>query len=268
MAKIGVIHYNFPNFSFQDFLKFAADAGYEYVELQLPDVWGENIDNPERNAEQVRREVEAHGLKVSALAAHNDFVQLEEEAIRFQVERMQRVCTIARILNEEAVIRTEGGNPKDEVPEERYLDAMFACFARCVGFVAETNIGLAIDNHGVVTNDGDLLYALLQKVNHPLIGTNLDTMNYRWFGHDIATCNRFYEMMAPHTLHAHLKDGFGSRENYKGAALGEGEIDLQHALDCLDKAGYKGVYCAEYEGPEAEGGVGYRKCANWLKANV
>src|SRR5688500_12797363 len=108
MAKIGVIHYNFPNFSFQDFLKFAADAGCEYVELQLPDVWGENIDNPERNAEQVRREVEAHGLKVSALAAHNDFVQLDEEAIRFQVERMERICTIARILNEEAVIRTEG----------------------------------------------------------------------------------------------------------------------------------------------------------------
>jgi sugar phosphate isomerase/epimerase len=231
-------------------------------------VWGEGIANPEQNAETVRREVEAHGLKVSALAAHNDFVQLDEAAIRFQVERMERVCRIARILNPDAVIRTEGGNPKDEVPKEKYLDAMFACFSRCIEFVAETNIGLAIDNHGYVTNDGDLLYALLQKVNHPLIGTNLDTMNYRWYGHDIATCNRFYEMMAPHTLHAHLKDGFDSRENYKGAALGEGEIDLQHALACLKKAGYKGVYCAEYEGPEAEGGVGYRKCANWLKANV
>ena len=181
---------------------------------------------------------------------------------------MKRICGLARILNEEAVIRTEGGNPKDSVPASQYLEAMYACFSRCTDFVQETGVGLAIDNHGLVTNDGDLLFALLQKVNHPLIGTNLDTMNYRWYGHDLATCNRFYEMMAPHTLHVHFKDGFDGRENYKGAALGEGEIDLQHAMNCLKQAGYNGVYCAEYEGPEAEGGVGYRKCAQWLQQNV
>jgi len=268
MAKIGVIHYNFPGFSFSEFLSFAADAGCGYVEIQIPEVWGADIDNPEQNAEKVRKQVESHGLQVSALAAHNDFVQLDEEAIKFQVDRMKRICGLAKILNEDAVIRTEGGAPKDEVPQERYLDAMYACFSRCPEFVEETGIGLAIDNHGVVTNDGDLLYALLQKVNHPLIGTNLDTMNYRWFGHSVETCNRFYEMMAPHALHVHMKDGFDSRENYKGAALGEGEINLQHAMDCLTKANYQGVYTAEYEGPEPEGGVGYRKCVQWLLANV
>jgi sugar phosphate isomerase/epimerase len=268
MAKIGVIHYNFPGFSYPDFLRFAADAGYEYVELQLPDVWPEGVDDPEANAKKVRAEVESHGLKVSALAAHNDFVQLDPETVTAQVDRMNRICGLARILNDEAAIRTEGGAPKDSVPPEKYLEAMYGCFSRCTEFVDKHGIGLAIDNHGVVTNDGDLLYSLLKKVNHPLIGTNLDTMNYRWFGHDIATCNRFYEMMAPHALHVHMKDGFDSRENYKGAALGEGEIDLQHALDCLNKAGYKGVYCAEYEGPEAAEGVGYRKCAGWLRENV
>ncbi|MBI4531936.1 MAG: sugar phosphate isomerase/epimerase [Candidatus Latescibacteria bacterium] len=268
MAKIGVIHYNFPGFSFQDFLKFAADTGYQYVELQLPDVWGKDVEHPEQNAECVKKEVESYGLKVSALAAHNDFVQLDEEAISFQVERMRRVCGLAKILNKEAVIRSEGGAPKESVPQERWLDAMYACFSRCVEFVDEMKIGIAIDNHGVVTNDGDLLYALLQKVNHRLIGTNLDTMNYRWYGHDITNCNRFYDMMAPHALHTHIKDGSGSRREYKGAALGDGEINLQYALTCLKRAGYEGVYCAEYEGSEAQDGVGYRKCYEWLKAHV
>jgi sugar phosphate isomerase/epimerase len=235
--------------------------------LQLPDVWGAETSNPEENAGRVRQQVESHGLKVSALAAHNDFVQLDEEAIRFQVERMRRICGLARILGTD-VIRAEGGAPKDSVPAERWLEAMHGCFARCVPFLEELSIGLAIDNHGLVTNDGELLHALLQRVNHKLVGTNLDTMNFRWFGHDLPTCNRFYEMLAPHTLHTHLKDGSGSRENYKGAALGEGEINLQHALDCLRQAGYQGVYCAEYEGPEAQGGVGYRKCFAWLKANA
>ena len=129
-------------------------------------------------------------------------------------------------------------------------------------------MGIAIDNHGIVTNDGDLLYALIQKLGSKFIGTNLDTMNYRWLGHDLATCDRFYEMLAPHTLHTHFKDGFDSREHYRGAALGEGEIHLKHALEQLRKANYSGVYCAEYEGPEAAGGVGYGKWYQWLSANV
>ena len=36
----------------------------------------------------------------------------------------------------------------------------------------------------------------------------------------------------------------------------------------LKQAGYQGVWCAEYEGPEREGGVGYAKCCAWLKANL
>jgi sugar phosphate isomerase/epimerase len=64
-----------------------------------------------------------------------------------------------------------------------------------------------------------------------------------------------------------MKDGRGSRENYVGAALGEGEIDLRHAVKCLKDAGYDGVWCAEYEGTEPTD-IGYRKCADWLRANV
>lgn len=264
MAKLGVIHYNFPGFSFDDFLQFAADAGYQYVELQLPDVWGQEATSPEQNAERVRKQVESHGLQVSALAAHNDFVQLDPIAVRFQVERMNRICELARVLGTN-VVRSEGGAPKAAVPPEKWLEAMYRCFARCVEFLDERDIGLAIDNHGLVTNDGELLHALLKKIGHKLVGTNLDTMNYRWYGHDLAACDRFYELMAPFALHTHLKDGFGSRAHYRGAALGEGEIHLQRALDCLHQAGYQGVYCAEYEGPELEGGVGYRRCFEWLK---
>ncbi|MDQ2731993.1 MAG: sugar phosphate isomerase/epimerase [Armatimonadota bacterium] len=268
MAKIGVIHYNFPNFTFEEFLKFAADAGCEFVELQATDVWPKDHDHPEQYAEGVKQQLHTFGLRASALAAQNDFVQPDEEAVQFQVERMRRICALANILDPEAVVRSEGGAPKSSVPEDRWLDAMATCFEQCVPFVDELKVPIAIDNHGVITNDGDLLYALLQRVNHPLIGTNLDTMNYRWYGHDVVTCNRFYEMLAPHTLHTHFKDGFGSRAEYRGAALGEGEIDLQFALHHLRKANYTGVFCAEYEGPEASGGVGYRKCVQWLAENV
>ena len=273
MAKIGVIHYNWPGFTFEEYLRFAADSGYGYVELMSPDVWPDiNPDSDEAemrdSALRVKAQVESFGLKVSALGAGNDFVQLEESAIQFEVERMRRVCVLAGVLGEQTVVRTEGGVPKDEVPAEKNWDAMAKCFSRCTPFLDEMQVGLAVDNHGFITNEGDPFIAMLKKINHPLVGANLDTMNFRWWGNSLEDCNRFYEALAPHTLHVHLKDGFDSRENYKGATLGEGEIDLPFALQCLQNAGYNGVYTAEYEGPEPENGVGYRKCADWMKANL
>jgi len=115
MAKIGVIHYNFPGFTWEGFLDFCAETGYRFVELQIGDVWPPDEREPENRAERVRRDLEARGLKASALSAGNDFVLLEEGAIGKQIERMRRICCeLAPIVGTD-VIRTEGGRPKPEV---------------------------------------------------------------------------------------------------------------------------------------------------------
>ena len=98
MSKLGLIHYNYASKSLDDFLKFTSETGFSYVELQIGDVWNSDTANPEQNAEVVRAQVEGYGLQVSALAAGNDFVVLEEEAIRSQVTRMERISGIAKHL--------------------------------------------------------------------------------------------------------------------------------------------------------------------------
>jgi sugar phosphate isomerase/epimerase len=267
MSKLGFIHYNWPGFSFDDFLRFAAENGAGYVELQLTDVCEDDNFDEER-ATQVRVQVEGYGLKVSALAARNDFVQSDPDAVAFEVDRMQRVAQLATILCDEPILRSEGGAPKDSVPQEFWADALYECFARCTSFADNMGVTLAIDNHGIVTNDGNLLIGLLQRLNHPRIGSNLDTMNFRWADNSVEECNRFYQELAPFVKHTHLKDGRGSFKEYQGEALGEGEIDLLHALQCLKNVGYNGVYLAEYEGSETANGVGYGKCLEWMKAHI
>lgn len=264
--KYGVIHYNAPGATVEEFLDFAADAGFDSVELQIGDVWAEGDERPEGRAEAVRAEVQKRGLVVSALAAGNDFVVLEPDVVAAQVARMKRVCELARVLGTD-VIRTEGGSPKDSVPEARWVEAMAGCLKRCREFAEAMQMKLAVDNHGWVTNNGDLQVELFQQVGSKCVGANLDTMNYRWFGHDLATIDHYYEIIAPYTFHTHLKDGSGSREHYQGAALGEGEIHLAHAVTCLRKAGYGGVWCAEFEGP-GDTGDGYRRCLAWMKEHV
>ena len=267
--KIGIIHYNFPDHSMSEFLRVVKDIGYEYVEIACRDIWDEKNPNdaPERNAKNLRKEMDEVGLKTSAFSAGNDFVLLDEGVIAQQIERMKRVCRLAKILGTN-VIRTEGGRPKPEVPEEKWADAIADCLKRCVDFIEKEDFYLAVDNHGLVTNNAELQVEIFEKVGSKHVGANLDTMNYRWAGHDLETVGRFYEIIAPYVFHTHLKDGIGCQKEYQGRALGEGEIDLKKAIECLKKAGYDGVYCVEYERKDEDRVLGAKKCIEWLRANL
>jgi sugar phosphate isomerase/epimerase len=262
----GLIHYNQPDLeTFEAFLEFAAGAGFDAVELFLEDYWPEGDEQPERYAEGVRKQIDTAGLSVCAITAMNDFVYLDEANVAREVARMERVCSLAKILGA-SVLRTEGGRPKDSVPEGRQVEAMAGCLKRCLRFIERDEVVLAVDNHGLVTNDADLQVRLLKQVDSPFVQATLDTMNYRWAGHDLETVGRFYTTIAPYVRHVHVKDGTGSLETYEGRAIGEGEIDVAAAIEALKDVEYGGVWCVEYEGEE--GSVGYAKCLERLKELV
>lgn len=266
MAKIGVIHYNFPNLVFEEFIGYVKKTGYEYVELPSGDVWDEKQQDsdPYASAEKMKKYLDSNGIKVSAVSAGNNFITLEQDEIKKQLERIRKIGKTARILGTN-VLRTEGGWSK-EIPEEKWADAITECLKRAAEFAETDDIYFAVDNHGYATNDFRRQIEIFRRVDSKRVGSNFDTMNYRWFGYELAELEEIYSGIAPHVIHTHMKDGRGARENYKGEALGEGEINLKHAVECLKNSNYDGVWCAEYEGKE--GIAGYTKCYNWLKSNV
>ncbi len=265
--KFGVIHYNTPGETLAAFLDWAAETGFEYVELNKTDLWPEGSGNPHADAEQTLAMLQARGLKASAVSARNDFVLLDPDEIAQQMEQLRVVCELAQIVGTD-VLRTEGGWVKEEVPEQRWAEAIANCCRRALEFVEPMGIKLAIDNHGTVTNNIPVLLEVIRTVDSPFVGSNLDTMNLRWYGWSVEECDEFYRELAPYVMHTHMKDGFDSRENYAGAALGDGELHLDYAVAQLQAAGYDGVWCAEYEGPEVAEGVGYGKCLEWMQANI
>ena len=264
--NLGIIHYNAPGDTLEAFLDYAAETGYEAVELQSADVWPKDCDDPEKQADAVRKMVETRGMVVSALAAQNDFVVVDPDVVAFQVDRMERIGRLAKLLGTN-IIRSEGGARKDAVPLDKEGDAMIECLKRCADWAARDGVLLALDNHGYVTNDGDLELRIFKAVDSPNVGANMDTMNYRWMGHSVETCNRFYDLIAPYTFHVHLKDGTGSQKDYVGAVPGEGELDMTRAVGALKAAGYDGTYCSEWEG-RGDNGVGYAGCLKWMQENI
>ena len=266
MPSYGLIHYRVPG-TMEQFLDYAKNAGFDCAELSFKFIMGLEGKSDESKTESVARMVKARGLKVSALGAGNDFNVLDADAVKAQVELMKKVCRHARILGTNT-IRTEGGAPKESASPGKWVEAISNCLKRCLDFAEKDGMFLAVDNHGLITNEKGILPAIFEKVGSRRVGTNVDFMNYRWFGHDAPAVLEIVREVAPHAMHTHVKDGVGSRQNYKGQALGDGEIPLLECVKALKDAGYRGAWCAEYEGPEVEGGVGYKKCLDWMKKHI
>src|SRR5574340_565258 len=262
MAKLGMIHYNAPGDTLEEFLDYAAESGFKFLEVGRRDAWPEGEKDPTKRAKEVRKLLDARSLAASAYQAGNDFIQLKEDGLAGEVERMRMAAEVAKILGAD-LLRIDAGWPPENPCISAWIEPVVEGLKRCLEWAQPMGMRFALDNHGYTTNAGGLQLEALARVNSPLVGLNLDTMNYRWYGHDLGTIDRYYEMIAPYVFHVHLKDGRGSRSEYKGSALGEGEINLKHAVACLQRAGYQGVWCAEYEGPRAESADGYRKCLAW-----
>ncbi|MBT4098459.1 MAG: sugar phosphate isomerase/epimerase, partial [Gemmatimonadetes bacterium] len=163
MSSIGVIHYNWPGYDLEGFARRASEIGYTSCELQIGDIWDEADDDDGRRAEQVRALFDSVGMTISAVAAGNDFLQAERSDWEAQVARYRRVCQIIPHAGTD-IIRSDGGwNRGGLVPEGKWDGMMLEAFQRCAEFLEELNVRIALDNHGVSTNDGDWQLSLIER---------------------------------------------------------------------------------------------------------
>ncbi|MCM8804172.1 MAG: sugar phosphate isomerase/epimerase [Candidatus Omnitrophica bacterium] len=250
MDKIGVIFYNF---SFQDlniFLDWCREVGVEYAEIY------------NRHLQQAKELIKKYNVKISQVTAGNDFVQKTKEEFLNQVKMVSELCKKVKDIDCNQ-IRIDGGWPKEGIDSSKYKELILEGVKRVIEFAEKENVYLALDNHGIITNDYEFQLEIFGKINSKFLGANLDTMNYRWYGYSVEKLTEIYKLIAPYTFHTHLKDGIGSRENYKGKVLGEGEIPVVEAIKILKENNYKGVWCIEYEGSDKE--IGYKRCIEFLK---
>ncbi|MCX8081811.1 MAG: sugar phosphate isomerase/epimerase [bacterium] len=262
--KIGVINYNLSNFSVEELFRWCKENVVDYVELQRKDVWPD-ITKKEHNISEVARLLQKYDIKISQISTGSDFLQKTENEFNKQVWMVGEMCKMVKDLGFNQ-LRIDGGWPKEGVEEKDYKTLIIKGVSEVTDIASKEGVYLALDNHGVITNDYNFLLEILDRVHSRYLGTNFDTMNYRWYGYKVEELPDIYKKVAPYVLHTHIKDGTGSREKYKGAVLGEGEIPLLEAIKILKENGYKGVWCVEYEGDE--GADGYKKCVDWLRNHL
>ena len=136
-------------------------------------------------------------------------------------------------------------------PHEPQLRILGGLFKEAVRVAADEGVSLAIENH--IDYDADEILLLIEEVDSPFFGVNLDTANFLRVQDDPVEAT---EKLAPHVLATHIKDvepvkGRSVRGwNYFACvAAGEGLVEIDTIVAILARAGYHGLLAFEVDMP-------------------
>jgi sugar phosphate isomerase/epimerase len=186
---------------------------------------------------QLRNKCFHLGLDISGTAIGNNFVVPDKNKREEEIKEVKLWIDKAAILGAPS-IRVFGGN---EIPEgyseKDAFEWVITSLGECVDYAGTKGIVLAIENHGGFPTTSAQVIKIIQEINSPWFGANLDTGN---FYHD------WYRQMAevvPYAVVVQLKVNIRSTvEGGKSIAT-----DAERIIKMLKNEGYRRYLTLEYE---------------------
>ena len=264
--KISVSSYSFAQYHRAGKLDYittmekAHEMGFEAIEyIDLP---GGSHEKECELAAKLRARADELGMDINAHTVSANLYQGSEEADKCEVERIKRKLDVAAILGAK-VLRHDACWNIPKTGNVRSFDAMLPTIAKnareITEYAATLGIKTCVENHGFLAQDSDRMERLFNAVNHENFGLLVDMGNFVFVDEDNPIA---VSRVAPYAVHAHAKDmyksktaieGYGQTRacNYfKGAVLGEGDVEVEKCVAILKKAGYDGYLSIEFEGSE------------------
>jgi len=247
----------FSKLTFEEALKILKDIGLDGFEIYNPFFYKGIFRGTLRFDREGLNEAEAladsYGLKITSVNAGNNFVQPNRDLFENQVEGV-KMCIDAAARFGTPVVRVFGGEPAEGRSEEDCIKAIIEGLKMAAPHAEDTGVNLALENHGKITNNIDVLLRIINEVNSEAVKVNIDTGNFYWYGYRLSEVYEIFEKLAPLAVHTHMKNGTCQRrEERRGIGeirftpLAEGDIDLLRVIRMLKEKGYKGVISMEDE---------------------
>jgi L-ribulose-5-phosphate 3-epimerase len=249
VIKTGFVSLGLADRSLAGVLQAAVTMGCEAIELNGRATVHQGLWQGDVDMAAIGGRIAESGITVTSLGGYSNLAQPADEALEAEVEQLLGYCRIARDMGI-PIVRAFAG----DVIEGYDLDALYPRIVQGFRAVADAiqgwGVTLGIENHGRLMNDGDLLQRLIYDVDSPLVRITLDTGNFCWAGHSIATAHGFFQKLAPLVVNVHVKDGRFQDGVWHLLPAGRGDIDLVGLFEVLRSLGYDGPVLSEYEGPD------------------
>ena len=225
-----------PQMDMFGFVDLAADLGFDAVE---PTSYYFPADVDDAYLARFKQHVFMQGLDVSGTAIGNNFCLPPGEKRDQQLALTRLWVDRAAAIGAPVIRIFAGGVPKDAKEEDAVKWAVEGIKAS-LPYAAQHGVTLALENHGGITATPAQLMKLVEAVDAPNFGVNLDTANFH--GED-----PYLEIaqLAPYAVNVQVK----TEIKRKGASAKE-EADLAVIVNILHRAMYSGYVVLEYEASE------------------
>ncbi len=177
------------------------------------------------------------GLDISGTAIGNNFVTADRNKRREEVESVKFWVDKAAILGAPTIRVFGGYEIPDGHTENDAYDWVISALQESVEYASQKGIVLAIENHGGFPTTSKQVIKIVQEVNSPWFGVNLDTGNFAgdWY--------RQMAELAPYAVVVQLK------VHLKSTVEGGKPIttDPERIIKILKNEGYNRYLALEYE---------------------
>ncbi|MEM0969714.1 MAG: sugar phosphate isomerase/epimerase family protein [Verrucomicrobiota bacterium] len=219
----------------EDFLTYASREGWDGAELTSYFL-DPNLSS--RNAFALRRQAFLQGIEVSGTAVGNNFTLPPGSERDAQIQYVKGWIERAAAMGAPHV-RIFAGKHGADLPKEKAMERVVECLKEVGDFAGERGVFLGVENHDSV-GDAETLLGVIRAADHPWIGVNLDTGNFR-------TEDPYEDMAeaAPYAVNVQLKV-----ELKRLHAEQKEPTDFARVAKILREANYQGYLALEYEANE------------------
>jgi sugar phosphate isomerase/epimerase len=224
-----------PEMTLFDFANLAADLGLDAIE---PTSYYFPPDADASYFHRLRRHAFLLGLDISGTAIRNDFCLPPGEARDRELTHVRLWIEHAARLNAPVIRCFAGNTPKGDT-EDDAVSRTIEGFHAVLPHAEQHGVLLALENHGGITSTRDQILRIVQAIDHPNFGVNLDTGNFH-------TPDPYSDLaaLAPYAINVQVKTEIAPAGQPTLAA------DLPRLVSILKEARYSGYVALEYEAAE------------------
>lgn len=247
--------------NYSNSIRFAAQAGFEAVELHLSDP--SHLDT-----EDVVRTIAHNGVSISSIGTGMAFLREgitlthADAAVRQRaLERMLDFIRLGGRLGSVVIVGLIKGQVKDHGSRASYERTLSGALDRCLDLASQVGVDLVLE--AVNRYESDILNTIEEMANFTRrfhtqrLKVHIDTFHMNMEETDFSQC---IEAAEGHIGHVHIAD---SNRRYPG----QGHFRFDPVLEALQRIGYRGALAVEcLPWPSSEEAA--RQACRYLRAKV
>jgi sugar phosphate isomerase/epimerase len=219
--------------TYEDLVDMAVENGVDGLDVTVYWFPKENLD---QFLSSLRRKAFVAAVEIPAIAIRTNLCQKRANDQEQEAAWVNHWVDVAERLGA-GHIRVFGGDVPKDSTEDEAAKWVVEILKRSADYAGSKGVILGLENHGGITLQAKRIIDIVQAVDHPFVGINLDTGNFRSDPYEQI------QMCIPYAVNSQYKVNIrddGGRE----------KSDWDRITKMFADAGYKGYISLEYEAEE------------------